>query len=205
MKEGKKWKASFAFEYDSSSRVKEFDLKVNFFQGVCEGTYTDMFDGEHTEDGAVKIVQQCQPDLKLTLKYKDDTSRPKEEFDVKVDFEKMEIFTVHDESVHFYSIEHIDNAQLTYFIKETDAIFLRHDGNAYIQGKMTALEEEDITGNGDGYVETEVSLYNISEPKKKKAAGKAKSRKSMEPSRQVVKFLINQTFLQSQEKEDQLW
>jgi hypothetical protein len=55
---------------------------------------------------------------------------------------------------------------------------------------MTALEDEETTGNGDGYVETEVSLYNISEPKKK-VVGKAKSKKSMEPSRQVVKFLVN--------------
>ena len=49
---------------------------------------------------------------------------------------------------------------------------------------MTALEDDDTTGNGngDGYVETELSLYNISEIKKA-SGSKTKAKKSMEPSR----------------------
>jgi hypothetical protein len=93
VQEGKKWKATFDFEYADGQRKKSFDLKVNFFQGVAEGTYTHTFNGEIIEEGAVKIVQLEQPALKLTLKYKDDPTRPNENYHVKVDFDKMEFAT----------------------------------------------------------------------------------------------------------------
>ena len=76
VKEGKKYKATFSFEYDNSSRVKKFELKVSPFQGIAEGTYTDIIDGENQEEGALTIIQQCQPELKLHIKYKDDPTRP---------------------------------------------------------------------------------------------------------------------------------
>ena len=58
---------------------------------------------------------------------------------------------------------------------------------------MTCIEDEDVTGNGDGYNVTELYLYKISENKKKKEnlLIDKKGKKGMVPSKKVVKFLIN--------------
>ena len=96
--------------------------------------------------------------------------------------------------MEFYSIEHNDNAQLKYFIKEPDCIFVQKDKDAYIQAKLVGLEDEDKTGNGDGYVDSELNLYKVSESSE---AGKGhenkkkKKKKKLEPSKQILKFLIN--------------
>ena len=38
----------------------------------------------------------------------------------------------------FYSIENNDNAQLKYFIKEGDALFIRNGEKAYVQARITS-------------------------------------------------------------------
>ena len=68
-------------------------------------------------------------------------------------------------SVEFKSVEHNDNAQLKYFIKDPDCIFVRKNEDAYIQAKLVGIEDEDQIGNGDGYVDTKLSLYKVSESK----------------------------------------
>lgn len=111
--------------------------------------------------------------------------------------------------MEFFAVEHLDNAQLRYFIKEPDVIFVRKGEDAYIQAKLTGIEDEDQTGNGDGYVDTELNLYKVSEtlqtipgvPLKLK-----KKKKKLEPSKTVLKFLVNQSLEQCQAtKDEQLW
>ena len=67
--------------------------------------------------------------------------------------------------LEFISVEHNDNSQLKYFIKEPDCIFVRKSEDAYIQAKLVGIEDEDQIGNGDGYVDTKLSLYKVSESK----------------------------------------
>ena len=59
------------------------------------------------------------------------------------------------------------------------------------------IEDEDQTGNGDGYVDTELNLYKVSETPE---IGKGnmhkkhkKKKKKLEPSKTVLRFLINQS------------
>ena len=112
--------------------------------------------------------------------------------------------------LEFYSVEHLDNSQLKYFIKEGDCIFVRQNEDAYIQAKLVGIEDEDQTGNGDGYVDTELNLYKVSE---KPEAGKGnmhkrhkKKKKKLEPSKTVLRFLINQSLEKCQAtKDEQLW
>jgi hypothetical protein len=57
--------------------------------------------------------------------------------------------------------------------------------------------DDDRSGNGDGYVETKMQLFNITKSLQKELS-KNLSRKSLEPNeRETVMFLLNQSFLQS--------
>ena len=67
--------------------------------------------------------------------------------------------------LEFISVEHNDNSQLKYFIKDPDCMFVRKNEDAYIQAKLVGIEDEDQIGNGDGYVDTKLSLYKVSESK----------------------------------------
>ena len=68
----------------------------------------------------------------------------------------------------FQSVEHLDSSQLKYFIKEKDVIFVRHGESAYVQAGLQGFEQEDQIGNGDGYIDSELSLYEVSESKSEK-------------------------------------
>ena len=51
-----------------------------------------------------------------------------------------------------------------------------------------------MTGNGDGYVDTELNLYRVSESSSEAtghALKKKKKKKKLEPSKTVLKFLVN--------------
>ena len=108
-------------------------------------------------------------------------------------------FDTRDENeLEFYSVEHLDNSQLKYFIKEGDCIFVRNKDDAYVQAKLVGIEDEDQTGNGDGFVDTELNLYLVSEKSQKDTANtkksKKKKKKKLEPSKTVLRFLVNQSF-----------
>ena len=42
-------------------------------------------------------------------------------------------------------------------------MFVRHGQEAYVQAKLVCIEDENQTGNGEGYVESELFLYKVSE------------------------------------------
>ena len=117
---------------------------------------------------------------------------------MSVDLVHCEFKTVREEEEEYpmelQTVEHNDNSQLKYFIKEPDCIFVRKKEDAYIQAKLVGIEDEDQTGNGDGYVDTELNLYRVSESSTE-AAGKTlmkkKKKKKLEPSKTVLKFLVN--------------
>ena len=80
-----------------------------------------------------------------------------------IDLIGMEFKSTDEHQLTFQSIEHRFCALLKYFIKEQDVEFIRHGKEAYVQAKFYAIEAEDQTGNGEGYVETELNLYKVSE------------------------------------------
>ena len=62
-----------------------------------------------------------------------------------------------------YKSEEYPKAKLKYFIKAQDTIFVRNGKKAYVQAKLLGIEDDDQTGNGMGYVESELFLYEVSE------------------------------------------
>ena len=62
---------------------------------------------------------------------------------------------------------------------------------------MLSHPDDDRNGNGDGYVETKLQLFNITKSLEKELRQNP-SKKSFEPNeRETVMFLMNQSFLQS--------
>ena len=69
------------------------------------------------------------------------------EINMSVDLVNCEFKTVREQEeenpLEFISVEHNDNSQLKYFIKEPDCIFVRKSEDAYIQAKLVGIEDED--------------------------------------------------------------
>ena len=99
------------------------------------------------------------------------------------------------------TIEHCDNCQLVYLINSSDVRFVRKEDRAFVQAKITATPDDDQQGNGDGYVVTQMQLFEISNLIKK--SGK----KSLEPDNRIdAQFLLNQSFLSTVERQhNYLW
>ena len=90
---------------------------------------------------------------------------------------------------------------LCYFIPQVDASFLTFNEDAYVQAKLTAIEEDDDHSNGKGVAETSLVLYKVSE--KKESATTSKKKKIGEPkTRHYIKFFLNQSFLKTQENKE---
>ena len=66
------------------------------------------------------------------MKYPDDKNLNIESTNVQLNLKDMEIESKDGEDLYFGTIEHLDNAQLKFFIKEEDALFIRSDQEAYI-------------------------------------------------------------------------
>ena len=123
---------------------------------------------------------------------------------VIVDYERKKILLAtddDDELLEITATEAVDQAEIVFAILHHDAQFLKIEGRAYIQAKLTAMAEEDHNTNGQGVSETRACLYWVdSAPKKdKKIVGEPKDS-------ETVRFYLNQSFLRTQGKGDrQLW
>ena len=98
---------------------------------------------------------------------------------------------------------------LCYFIPQVDVSFFKNNDDAYVQAKLNAIEEDDDNSNGRGVAYTSLVLYKVSDVQKvdkKKEAANTKKKIGEPKSRHYINFLINQSFLRTQEyKEQQLW
>ena len=160
-----------------------------------EGDYTEIV-GEEESSGIFKVLQTKDSRdtiLKMTLSYiKGDGDTIIS--DMSIDLSKME-FESKDHELHFISVEHLDSSQLKYFIKEQDTVFVRHGQEAYVQAKLVGIEDENQIGNGEGYVESEIFLYKVSESADQTKSNilhrRKKKKKKLEPSKKLLKFYLN--------------
>lgn len=140
-----------------------------------------------------------------TLTYLEGSETPPVERRVVADFinKKIVIAPGLEPDFELVATEAFDYAELTYSIIGQDATFLKIDGEATIQAKLQALEDEDSLGKGPGVTETSAILYNIDGVLQSKEKGKTAG----EPKeRQTLRFYLNQSFLATQKKsEAQLW
>ena len=66
--------------------------------------------------------------------------------------------------------DHIDNAELMYFILQEDVQCVTYEKDVYIQSTLTSVADNSIEGNGDGYVASSLLLYKVSEERDAKAS-----------------------------------
>ena len=69
---------------------------------------------------------------------------------------------------------------MIYLINSPDVRFLQHGEESYIQAKMVSSPDDDTAGNGDGYVDTKMQLFNVT--KDQKGGG---SKKNLEPDSRI--------------------
>ena len=55
---------------------------------------------------------------------------------------------------------------MVYLINSPDVRFLKWEDGAYIQAKLISSPDDDRNGNGDGYVETKMQLFNVTKGEK---------------------------------------
>ena len=130
---------------------------------MMEGTFKCFSGDDIVNEGLFTMHQSFKESGRLTtnvtVEYKQDKSKSLKS-NMRINLKTMELESTDSEDRLFFgSIGHLDNAQLKFFIKEEDALFIKHGKEAYIQAKLTSIEDEEVTGNGDGYVETELFLY----------------------------------------------
>ena len=179
---------------------EEFKEQVFYYRGTCypqrgifEGTWGTTPD---EEKGTCSFKTISTYDAKVKLIYTKDNSEVEDTMQMDMNTLKFTTKRGTDKGINLSTIEHLDNCQIAYLLTHKDAAFVRHGEEAYVQAKMISSPDDDTGGNGDGYVDTKLQLYRVSEARKKGPNVK----KKIEPESQEIQFLLNQSFLSTQEK-----
>ena len=180
---------------------EEFKEQVFYYRGTCypqrgifEGTWGTTPD---EEKGTCSFKTISTYDAKVKLIYTKDNSEVEDT--MRMDMNTLKFTSKkYDKGINLSTIEHLDNCQIAYLLTHKDAAFVRHGEEAFVQAKMISSPDDDNQGNGDGYVDTKLQLYRVSEVRKKGPNVK----KKIEPEAQEIQFLLNQSFLSTQEKQE---
>lgn len=80
---------------------------------------------------------------------------------------------------------------------------MHSDSKLYIHGEVRADRETDRMGNGEGYVETRLSLFDVDQDESSEKKSSKKQKISEPKSKLLVKFLLEQSF-QETERQNKL-
>ena len=137
---------------------------------------------EKDEQGFFMATQHQE--CKVLVSIRNDTEKTSVDDDCVVNFATMEFKSKKKGlGLNMKGCDMTNSAQLLYFIRKGDAQPVRIGKDLYIQAGLTPVQEDNV-GHGKGYVDTNLSLYNVSETieKKKKVEEresiKSKKRKS---------------------------
>ena len=168
---------------------------MNASTSKINGSWTDTDGKKYSFE--FKIAENV--DAELSLKFENE---PEINEEIQVDFVKKEVVKMpgFEKNFKLYAIGAVDQAMLCYFIPQVDVSFFTNNDDAFVQAKLTAIEEDDDNSNGKGVAYSSLVLYKVSDvqkvDKKKETTGKKK--KIGEPkSRHYINFLLNQSFLKT--------
>ena len=102
-----------------------------------EGTFRCFSGGDIANEGLFTMHQAFKASGRLTtnvtVEYKQDKSKSLRNINVRINLKTMELESTSEEDrLEFWAIGHLDNAPLKFFIKEEDALFIKHGKEAYI-------------------------------------------------------------------------